>query len=83
LAHCLGLTSITLLGLDWEITDHSRYDTAYTWRQHTPRKTNRHKLQLLEKLSRSIEITVVHDHARDLGSKIVWQNSRDFLEQLI
>jgi len=80
LADALGLGHVHVLGCDWGVTNASLFDAAYTWRQTTPAKNNRYKIQLLERLSTRLKITIVADEYRDLiiGNQIQWQDPAAF-----
>jgi len=79
LAHSLGSGPVWLVGCDWGITDHSLFDDRYVWRHGPPRKTNRYKIQLLQRLAREMEITMVHDRVRDLAPELRWQDPASFI----
>jgi len=78
LAHHLGVRSVFLLGMDWQITNESLYDDRYTWRAFQPNKTSRSKWDFLEVASRVMEITVVHDQPREFAGDLGWMDVAAF-----
>jgi len=59
LAHQLGVKSIHIMGCDWQHTNESVFDSAYTWRNYQPRKASLPKQKLLERIHMSTRVCVV------------------------
>ena len=59
LAVHLGLSEIYVIGCDWEHTNHSLYDSAYTWRKYFPRKFTMARRRTLEATAQSLRVNMV------------------------
>jgi len=71
LAQHLGAQQIHIIGCDWQYTNESVFDQAYTWRNYQPKKASLPKQKLLERINLSVPITVVTDRP--------WRMEVDFI----
>jgi len=70
-AHQLRVESMYIIGCDWQHTNESVFDRAYTWRNYQPKKASLPKQKLLERINLSVPITVVTDRP--------WRMEVDFI----
>lgn len=61
LAVHLALKEIYVIGCDWEHTNHSLYDSVYTWRRHLPRKFTIARRKTLEATAQTIRVNIVSE----------------------
>jgi hypothetical protein len=76
-AHQLRVKQINIMGCDWQHTNESVFDGAYTWRNYQPKKASLPKQKLLERIHLSVPITIVTD--RPWRMAVNFQSPKDYL----
>jgi hypothetical protein len=81
LACHLAVERIYVIGCDWEHTNASIYDSAYTWRHQLPRKYTLARRETLVKTARETELVLVSDR-RVPYAGVRSMSVKDFLEKI-